>query len=378
MKKYKVSLESEIADSFMVQMAANSLDIDINEKSKHEFEIEADLDTDYNVGLIVGASGSGKTTLAKEIFGEDCFREFLDLSKPVIEQFPKEMNYDDRSKILSSVGLTSVPCWIRPAYTLSNGQRSRAEAALAISLSDEFTVIDEWTSVVDRTVAKVMSHSIQKSARKYKKKIVVVACHYDVAEWLEPDWIIDCNTGEYHEHRRSLRRSREEKLQFQIRKVTRQSWRYFSKYHYLSKRLPGGKVHFYGLFDGENQIGFMCLANYIPIRKGNLPVFHSNRVVIHPDYAGLGIGIKFINAVCSDFKRETGFEIRATFSSLPLYRSRIKDKSNWYLMKTTRVIGKAKAQKMDVKKKYTVGRLKGNRNTFRSNVKTYTFKYIGP
>lgn len=376
-KKYKVNLECEIPDSFMCQMAANSLDIDIKEKSKHEFEVNADLETDYNVGLIVGASGSGKTTLAKEVFGEESFQEFLDLSKPVIEQFPKDMNYDERSKLLSSVGLTSVPCWIRPAYTLSNGQRSRAEAALSIALSSEFAVIDEWTSVVDRTVAKVMSHSIQKAARKYNKKVVLIACHYDVADWLQPDWVIDCNTGEYHEHRGLLRQERQEKLQFQVRNVTRKSWKYFSKYHYLSKRLPGGKVYFYGLFDGDNQIGFMCLANYIPTRKGNLPVYHSNRVVIHPDYAGLGLGILFINKVCSHFRSLTGFEVRATFSSIPLYKSRIKDKDNWKLIQTKRVIGKSNSQKLKIKKKYNVGRLKGNRSTFRNNVKTFTFKYIG-
>lgn len=376
MKNYKVLLNCEIPDTFMCKMAANSLDIDTNEKSKHVFEINADIETDYNIGLIVGASGSGKTTLAKYMFGDKCFKEYLDLSEPVIEQFPKNMNYEERSKILSSVGLSSVPCWIRPAYTLSNGQRSRAEAALLIANEPDVAIIDEWTSVVDRTVAKIMSHSIQKSARKYKKKIVLLSCHYDVAEWLQPDWIIDCNTQEYHEHRRSLRQ-RKEKLQFQIRRCGRKSWGYFSKYHYLNHNLPGGKNYFYGLFDNDVQIGFMALSNYIPTRKKSRPVFHSNRVVIHPDYVGLGLGIRFINEVCKNFVKKTNFEVRATFSSIPLYKARIKDKQNWVLTKKEQVIGKAKSQKMKVKDSYTVGRLKTNRDSFRSNVKIFTFKFIG-
>jgi ABC-type multidrug transport system ATPase subunit len=184
LQSYNLELKCDIPDSYRVKRAANSLDIDVEKKSTHKFAVKADIDTDYSIGLIVGASGSGKTTFANHVFGQDCFKEYLDKSKPVIEQFPKEMGYDDCAKLLSGVGLTSVPCWIRPAHTLSNGQRSRAEAALALCNSSDSVpvVIDEWTSVVDRTVAKVMSHCVQKHARKQKKRIILLSCHYDVIE----------------------------------------------------------------------------------------------------------------------------------------------------------------------------------------------------
>lgn len=379
MQSYHVELSCEIPDTFRTKMAANSLDIDVNKKSKHELKIDVDIDGDYSIGLIVGASGSGKTTLAKHIFGEDCFKEYLDLSKPVIDQFPKEMKYDDCAKLLSGVGLTSVPCWIRPAYTLSNGQKARAEAALSMVADTDYSVIDEWTSVVDRTVAKVMSHCVQKFTRRQGKKLILNSCHYDVVEWLDPDWIIDCNQQKFIDRRllRSEKRERKEKLKFEVKEVGRSSWKFFSKYHYLSDRLPGGKIYTYGLFEGKNQIGFMCLANYIPTRKGNKPIYHSNRVVIHPDYAGFGLGIMLVNKVCEHFKRETKYELRATFSSVPLLKSRLKDKDNWVCIKQERVIGKANSQKLKNKEKYTMGRLK-NTKSFRSNVTTYTFRYIGP
>ncbi len=324
MQNYLVRLESAVAESFRCQKAANSLDIDVAKKSVHNLSVNADLKTPFNVGLIVGASGSGKTTLARQIWGADCFKEFLDPAQPVIDQLPKAWKYDDCASVLSGVGLTSVPCWIRPAYTLSNGQRARAEAALLMAnlQDDGTTVIDEWTSVVDRTVAKAMSHCIQKHARKQTKRVVLLSCHYDVIEWLNPDWVIDCNRQEYIDRRNMVGSAeRTDRLRFDVREVGRETWPYFSKYHYLSDRLPGGKIYTFGLFNGKDQVGFECFAAYMP---GDMITFFSNRAVIHPDYSGLGLGIKMIDE-CSKEMVRRGFRIKAKFSSIPLHKARAKN-----------------------------------------------------
>jgi len=167
MTLYQFTLSCPPSKSFFCTKAANSLDINLEQKLTHHFSVEADLDTMFHVGLVVGASGSGKTTLTKNIWGEDCFVEMLRPDVPVIDQFPQSWDYEERQKALTGVGLTSVPCWIRPAFTLSNGQKARAEIALQMSRprADGTIVVDEWTSVVDRTVAKVMSHCIAKHAR---------------------------------------------------------------------------------------------------------------------------------------------------------------------------------------------------------------------
>ena len=228
MQNYRVRLESDVFTSFRCQKAADSLDINAKEKSVHELSVDADLESPFSIGLIVGASGSGKTTLAKQIFGDDVFNFEFDLSKPVIEQFPDEYDYDACAKMLSGIGLTAVPCWIRPMYTLSNGQQARAIAALQMATMDVF-VVDEWTSVVDRTVAKAMSNCLQKFARKNNKTVIALSCHYDVFEWLNPDWVIDCNKQEYTE-RRSLWQDyeRKEKLEFTIRECDKSTWRYLA------------------------------------------------------------------------------------------------------------------------------------------------------
>ena len=197
-KSVEVVLKSEVFKNFRCKLACDSLDIDAEKKSIHHLKIEKiDIPKDWNIGLIYGASGSGKTTLARNIFGENIFKNTLNDDEPILNQLPQEMNYDECANILNGIGLTSVPCWIRPVKTLSNGQRARAEAALLMTSNEGIVVIDEWTSVVDRTVAKAMSHCIQKFARKQKKQIIILSCHYDILEWVKPDWMIDCNKQEF-------------------------------------------------------------------------------------------------------------------------------------------------------------------------------------
>lgn len=366
MQNHVITLESPVSESFRCTKAANSLDIDAKKKSVHRFEVNADIETDFNIALIVGASGSGKTSLARKLWGDGCFTSLLREDTPVIDQFDEGLSYDDCAGFLSGVGLTSVPCWIRPAYTLSNGQKARAEIALQMARADQsIIVIDEWTSVVDRTVAKVMSHCIQKHARRTGKKIVLLSCHYDVIDWVNPDWIIDCNKQSYTD-RRELRRhfERDEQIQFDIKRIDRKSWNYFSKYHYLSDRLPGGHIELFGLFHGAEQIGFQCFANYVPHRAGFEPEqMHSNRTVIHPDYAGFGLGMRLIDET-SKIMTHDGYDVRAKYSSTPIYRS-MKKNPLW----------KQVDQKMQTTITLGANMIRGTGH--RLDVKCYCFKFIG-
>lgn len=367
MQNYVVDLQSEVFTTFRCQKAANSLDIDVKKKSKHHLQVSADLNSHFDIGLILGASGSGKTTLAKTIFGDDCFNSYIDLSKPIIDQFPENWTYDQCAEALCGIGLTSVPCWIRPVHTLSNGQRARAEAALALSKEVGLLVIDEWTSVVDRNVAKVMSHCIQKWSRKVRKKVVLLSCHYDVVEWLNPDWIIDCNQQTYTDRRAMVGTfERTDRLRFEVKECTSKAWSFFSKYHYLSDKLPGGKVYYYGLYEGLNQIGFVCYAAYIP---GKQRIFFFNRLVIHPDFCGLGLGLKLLNETAKDMIKR-GFTVRGTFSSLPTYNL-LKRDPKWKCTKISKPIRKGHMPLKNFSLKSRISRS----NTIRQKVTVFSFTY---
>lgn len=374
-----VKLESSVATSYRCTRAANALDIDVKKKSVHELTISDVEFGDYTLGVILGASGSGKSTLARQVFGDDCFAASVVPALPIIDQFPESWSYDDCAAALGGMGLTSVPCWIRPAFTLSNGQHARAQAALALAQSadDGVTVLDEWTSVVDRTVAKVMSHCVAKYARRTQKKIVLCTCHRDVLEWLDPDWILDCNTAQFIDRRLLHRdvRARTETLTFDIRRVERSTWRAFAKYHYLSAALPGGHIETFGLFHGDEQIGFQCFANYVPqplakvgagrMRMRDKRKMHSNRTVVHPDYTGFGLGIQLID-LTSGMMAHAGYDVRALFSSAPVYRAMMRD-SNWRFDGVRRAFGTV-----------PIGHINRDPESFRTKVTMYAFRYVGP
>jgi ABC-type lipoprotein export system ATPase subunit/GNAT superfamily N-acetyltransferase len=365
---YHVKLTSPISNSFRAVRAANSVDLNTQEKAIHELSIRTDLKT-YSIGLILGASGSGKTTLAKKIFGDDIFDFKWDESKCILDLLPEALTYDECAEMLNGIGLTAIPCWIKPIYTLSNGQKARAEAVYKMAISDKI-VLDEWTSVVDRNVAKVMSHCVQKFARRRNKTITLLSCHYDVVEWLDPDWIIDCNSSRFVDRRllSEGERKRKEQIKFEVREVSNTAWQIFSKYHYLSKNLSGGKNWFFGLFIDNAIVGFCAFSNYIPTRPGNVPIYHSNRVVVHPDYVGFGLGLKLVNIGCEELRRifHGRVDLRATFSSEAMYRLRMKDKK-WKLVDAKRKIGKHPPP----------GKTMDRKTGFRENVKLFTFLYVG-
>lgn len=131
--------------------------------------------------------------------------------------------------------------------------------------------------------------------------------------------------------------------------------------------MPGGSLHLFGVFIGDTQIGFQCFANYVPHRKGTVKQWHSNRTVIHPDYNGLGLGIKVINAT-SQWMRENvpNIKIMAKFSSTPVYKAMIKQ-SCWRFLGEKRLMGKMKYGD-------NVGRNGGFRE---GGVRTFHFEFTG-
>lgn len=89
---------------------------------------------------------------------------------------------------------------------------------------------------------------------------------------------------------------------------------------------------------------------------------HSNRTVIHPDYAGFGMGMILINKT-SKIMFDDGFNVMAKFSSTPVFKAMNKSK-NWKLLK------------IDRKTKTVVGGSMARKKGFREGIKTYSFKYI--
>lgn len=184
-------------ESYRAQRVKSLFNAESGANWTQEFNIEID-DLDWGIGLIVGTSGSGKTSLGRQFFGTDKLHDLYkdwDNSKPIIDCILPNGDFNQTTAALSSVGLGDVPSWLRPFNALSNGQQFRAGLARLVSEAPDESVIDEFTSVIDRQIAKIGALAFAKNWRKNKgKKVVLLSCHYDIIEWLQPDWVYDVNT----------------------------------------------------------------------------------------------------------------------------------------------------------------------------------------
>jgi len=196
--KFNIKKYNEPKMTFKVKSIIGKFDLQ-DTKFTEEFIGNIELPNEWKIGMIVGTSGSGKSTIAKELFKDFLFTEFDWTDAAVIDDI-EEPNVDKIVKMFNSVGFSSPISWLKPYKVLSNGEKMRVDLARALLNDDEMIVFDEYTSVVDRNVAKIGSLALQKSVRKSeKKKFIAVGCHFDVEEWLQPDWVFNTNTMEYYE-----------------------------------------------------------------------------------------------------------------------------------------------------------------------------------
>ncbi len=192
LKRNGIPLTSTVIKDEFISASEKAFDCIFDGESKFYPWEKPEINKDFTIGLIYGNSGSGKSTLLKE-FGIDEENKW-ERDKAILSHFETP---DEGINLLGAVGLNSIPSWYKPYHVLSNGEKFRAD--LARKLKDG-CVIDEFTSVVDRNVAKSTTLSIAKYIRNNGlKNIVISTCHEDIIEWLNPDWVIDTNLGEFYE-----------------------------------------------------------------------------------------------------------------------------------------------------------------------------------
>lgn len=195
MQSFDIVKENEIEETFRVSKIKNDFDLQ-NEHCRLELRGGVDIPENWNIGVITGGSGTGKSTIAKELFKEKVIIGFEYNHKSVIDDMPNK-DINEIEKMLYSVGLGSVPSWLKPYQVLSTGEKMRVDLARAL-LENDFIVYDEFTSTVDRQVAKVLCIALNKTLKEHypEKKFVAVSCHKDFIEYLQPDWVFDTDTGQ--------------------------------------------------------------------------------------------------------------------------------------------------------------------------------------
>ena len=325
---------------------------------------------DWNIGVIYGGSGTGKTTLLKE-FG-DLTQSKFDDQKPLISNFDW-MTPKDATFLLSAMGLASVPTWLRPFSLLSNGEQYRAELAYKVgsACENDVILIDEFTSVVDRDVAKAMSNALQKYIRRNNKKIILASCHFDIMDWLLPDWTYSPLKGRLE--RASQRRQRPA-IELQIFRCRYEAWNIFKQHHYLSEVLNKSAKCFLVLWN-DKPIAFMGI---LPMPSGTIQnAFRVSRLVVLPDFQGLGVGMKILNFFGAIYKKD-GKTLYIKTSNPSLFKGMIRNTQHWDLINESNDVEKLKETNRKLKEQKDQGLIDffGGIKYFKESV-TKSYKYIG-
>lgn len=358
-----ITLETKIKRSGRVQQVEGIFDVPAAEISTVQIEIPDSLvgvydERDWNVGLIVGPSGSGKSSVARELWPDryvDAVRDFdWPDDKAVVDVLDAPIK--EATRMLTSVGFGSPPAWLRPYNVLSTGEQFRVSLARAL-LEREEPVMDEFTSVVDRQVAQYGSATTQKIVRERDQRFVAVTCHFDVMEWLNPDWVFRPDTGQMEWPRGSLQRP---EIELEVRRVNREAWTVFGPHHYLSGNLHVA-AHCVGGFIGDECVAFFAWYRFPHPRAKDIMIGH--RVVVLPDYQGFGFGSRLCDFVGQMLASE-GDRLHIT-TAHPARVHHMRRSPRWTELKGTNLPSKSKKPKRLIKQHQSLRKLT-----------THSFEYV--
>jgi len=321
--------------------------------------------TRWNIGLIVGPSGCGKSTIANELFDTPSDLRDRDipswnLKRAVVDGFPDAMSIKEITELLSSVGFSSPPAWLKPYWVLSTGQRFRADLARLLAYGGNDTgkgykhlICDEFTSVVDRTVAQIGSAAVASAVRKRNLKFVAVSCHHDIIPWLQPDWVYRPDEARFEW--RLLQRRPE--ITLEIVRCSSKAWPLFAPHHYLTKEHSKSAVCFLAHMGGQP----VAFSSWLPFVSPGPKSRREHRTVVLPDFQGVGVGMAVSDTVASLFQALG--EIPRSTTTHPAFIAARKRSKNWKMIRSPSMAS---------------GRDGGGKIGHATTRATTGFRYVGP
>jgi GNAT superfamily N-acetyltransferase len=175
---------------------------------------------------------------------------------------------------------------LRPFDVLSTGEQFRVTIARALCENPErMIVVDEFTSVIDRTVAQIGSAAIAKTVRRRNQHFVAVTCHEDVVPWLQPDWIYTTADNKFAWRLVQPR----PQIDLVINRAPNAAWKYFAHHHYLTASLNPTAACFVAFYR-DMPVAFDAWLPFFGKLKTEQHARRGHRTVCLPDFQGVGIG----------------------------------------------------------------------------------------
>ena len=149
------------------------------------------------------------------------------------------------------------------------------------------------------------------------RRVVLASCHYDIIEWLQPDWVFDTQVGMLP--RGSLRRRPE--IELAIEPCQRSAWSIFAPHHYLSRKLAQCSSCWW-VWWGSDLVAF---TSVIPFPHPQVKrARREHRTVVLPDYQGFGMGVRISDEIARHHVEDLGFPYysRTSHPRMGEYRER--------------------------------------------------------
>ncbi len=270
-----------------------------------------------DIVYVTGDSGSGKSVLLRAL-EKDIARGMRlnsiniadvepELDKPLIETVGETV--EEGMELLAKVGLGDAFLFLRSYEQLSDGQKYRYRIAKMMESKAQFWIFDEFAAMLDRDTAKIVSFNLQKLARSESVCVLAATTHTDLAADLRPSVRIHKRFGKeitvnYHLNKPAEGCSLAKEMR--VEEGTTEDWLELAGFHYRSHKIAAPRKIFC-LKRGDELCGVIVYCYAPPASFGrrlvmprmsmqelNKKLSVISRVVVHPKYRTLGLGVKLV------------------------------------------------------------------------------------